>query len=156
MAYAFGFPPDVTNLIYSFRDKNNWNGDKYRRGSTRDAANWATCLTSLEFAYPASLLPLAVLRLSSSRIIHNKITPTTCWGIIAHPVPWRPRPEPEIRFDYPPNDYSGMWHWFSLENKTSWEVDEMWREERKQSENDKAKSYLMVSALPQNSCKTFH
>ena len=30
MAYAFGLPRDVTDLIYSFRDPRNWNGDKYR------------------------------------------------------------------------------------------------------------------------------
>ena len=30
MAYVFGLPRDVTDLIYSFRDPLNWNGDKYR------------------------------------------------------------------------------------------------------------------------------
>ena len=30
MAYIFGLPSDVTDLIYSFRDPLNWNGDKYR------------------------------------------------------------------------------------------------------------------------------
>lgn len=40
MAYALGFPKDVTERIYSMRDPRNWNGDKYRRGATRDVANW--------------------------------------------------------------------------------------------------------------------
>ena len=40
MAYALGFPKDVTGRIYSMRDAKNWNGDKYRRGATRDVANW--------------------------------------------------------------------------------------------------------------------
>ena len=40
MAYVFGFPSDVTAIIYSMRDPKNWNGDKYRRGSTRPAADW--------------------------------------------------------------------------------------------------------------------
>ena len=30
MAYALGFPKDVTKLIYGMRDKNNWNGDKFK------------------------------------------------------------------------------------------------------------------------------
>ena len=30
MAYALGFPKDVTERIYSMRDGKNWNGDKYR------------------------------------------------------------------------------------------------------------------------------
>ena len=30
MAYVFNLPKDITDLIYSFRDVNNWNGDKYR------------------------------------------------------------------------------------------------------------------------------
>ncbi len=30
MAYALGFSKDVTALIYSMRDKNNWNADKNR------------------------------------------------------------------------------------------------------------------------------
>ena len=30
MAYVFGLPRDVTDLIYRFRDPLNWNGDKYR------------------------------------------------------------------------------------------------------------------------------
>ena len=40
MAYVFDFPLDVTALMYSMRDSKNWNGDKYRRGSTRPAADW--------------------------------------------------------------------------------------------------------------------
>ena len=40
MAYALGFPKDVTGRIYSMRDAKNWNGDKYRRGATRDVAMW--------------------------------------------------------------------------------------------------------------------
>ena len=40
MAYALGFPKDVTEHIYSMRDAKNWNGDKYRRGANRDVANW--------------------------------------------------------------------------------------------------------------------
>ena len=30
MAYVFGLPSDVTDLIYSFRDPLSWNGDKHR------------------------------------------------------------------------------------------------------------------------------
>ena len=30
MAYVFGLPRDVTDLIYSFRDPLSWNGDKHR------------------------------------------------------------------------------------------------------------------------------
>ena len=30
MAYALGFPKDVTKLIYIMRDPNNWNGDKFK------------------------------------------------------------------------------------------------------------------------------
>ena len=30
MAYALGFPKDITKLIYSMRDPNNWNGDKFK------------------------------------------------------------------------------------------------------------------------------
>ena len=40
MAYALGFPKDVTERIYSMRDPRNWNGDKYRRGATRGVAMW--------------------------------------------------------------------------------------------------------------------
>jgi hypothetical protein len=104
MAYAFGFPPDVTNLIYSFRDKTNWNGDKYRRGSTRNAANWADDETNIEALSP---LPLLVLKSSSNRMLFNKMTPTANWEVSAHSVmPWK---DLEIEFDYPPNDYSGIW-----------------------------------------------
>ena len=30
MAYALGFPKDVTKLLYGMRDANNWNGDKFK------------------------------------------------------------------------------------------------------------------------------
>ena len=30
MAYALGFPKDITDQIYDFRDPKNWNGDKYK------------------------------------------------------------------------------------------------------------------------------
>ena len=40
MAYVFDFPSDVTALVYSMRDPKNWNGDKFRGGSTRPAADW--------------------------------------------------------------------------------------------------------------------
>ena len=33
MAYAFGLPANVTQIIYSMRDPKNWNGDKYKRGA---------------------------------------------------------------------------------------------------------------------------
>ena len=42
MAYALRLPVDVTELIYSMRDPRSWNGDKYRRGATRDTANWVS------------------------------------------------------------------------------------------------------------------
>ena len=51
MAYVFGFPSDVTAIIYSMRDPKNWNGDKYRRGSTRPAADWI---------YGPNVLPLSL------------------------------------------------------------------------------------------------
>ncbi len=40
MAYAFGFPKDVTELLYSMRDGKNWNLDKTKKAATRDCANW--------------------------------------------------------------------------------------------------------------------
>ena len=40
MAYVFGFPKDVTELLYSMRDGKNWNLDKTKKAATRDCANW--------------------------------------------------------------------------------------------------------------------
>ena len=42
MAYAFRFPNDITDVIYSMRDGKNWNGDKHTRGKTRDCCDWYT------------------------------------------------------------------------------------------------------------------
>lgn len=40
MAYALGFPKDVTGLLYSMRDKNNWNRDKYQSTPLGKLLTW--------------------------------------------------------------------------------------------------------------------
>ncbi len=52
MAYALGFPKDVTELLYSMRDPNSWNGDKNRSTPLGKLFSWKGFEQDVPVSFP--------------------------------------------------------------------------------------------------------